>query len=278
LTTSTNECNPIFASRTAVVAVEPREGGHYVLWFTEPRIAASAQPGQFVTVLRPNSRMVLRRPFTIYRVEDDSVGLLVKVVGLGTSLLGECRPGDAIEVIGPIGHGFRLERAPDPAILVAGGTGAAVLPFLARRLAASGRQVVAFAGFELHVPLDMRPAANGANELVEIAEMGVVSGVATMKPREGCHEGPVTDLLERWLDAHPGPAELMACGPRPMLKRAASSAAGRDLHCQVSMEERMGCGIGACSGCVCRVRVNGKPAYRRVCVDGPVFEAEEVIW
>jgi len=269
---------PVFAARAPVASVEPREGNHYVLRFSDGQIAAAAQPGQFVTILKPDSLMMLRRPFTIYEVDGDAVAVLVKVVGMGTHVLSRSQPGDPLDVMGPLGHGFRLDRSADPVVLVGGGTGVAVLEFAARRLVAMGRTVAAFAGLERDVPLDMTARDSGEKELSALAELGACSRVATMQPREGCHTGFVTDLVERWLAEHPGPAEIMACGPKPMLHRAAEIAAGAGLPCQVSMEERMGCGIGACSGCVCQVRVKGEPAYKRVCVDGPVFDAEDVVW
>ena len=268
----------VFAARTTVMSVEPREGGHYVLWFNEPRIAQAAQPGQFVTLLLPNARMMLRRPFTIYRVHHGSIAVLVKTVGQGTARMASCRAGDEIDVMGPMGHGFQLDRCSDPAIIVAGGTGGAVVSYLARELVSRSRQVAAFAGFEQAVPLKTTREEGGRCELAELADLRAESHIATMRPHDGCHTGFVTDLVESWLKVHPGPAEIFACGPKPMLRKTAEIAAAGGLPCQVSMEERMGCGIGACSGCVCKIRLKGEETYKRVCVDGPVFDARDVVW
>ncbi len=268
----------VYAARVAVTAVEPREGDHYVLSLRESRIAAAARPGQFINLIQPDSQMMLRRPFSIHRVAGDTVCALVKVVGHGTRVFRGCKPGELIDVMGPIGNGFDIEGEPVPAFIVGGGTGAAVLPFLAERLVRQGRQVTAFAGFEHDVPLDMQLRPDGMNELTELAAIGADSLVATMQPRDGCCTGFVTDLLAERLKARRNAALVLACGPRPMLERVAELAAEAGIPCQVSMEERMGCGIGACAGCACRILVDGQPAYKRVCVDGPVFNAADVIW
>lgn len=277
----------VFTARAPITTVDPREGDHYVLWFEEPRIARSARPGQFVTLLLPDSRMMLRRPFSIHRIAGTRIGVLVKVVGSGTRSFRECAPGDLLDVAGPVGNGFDLDRSAAPAIIVTGGTGTALLVFLAERLVQQGRHVEAFAGFDFAVPFEMSPDVDGNNQLVDLAEIGAASRVSTMTARDGCHKGLVTELLERRIadieasadsSASDAQAEVFACGPRPMLKKVAEITADAGLNCQVSMEERMACGIGACGGCACKVMVEGEQVFKRVCFDGPVFNASDVIW
>ncbi len=232
------------------------------LRFAAPEAASAAQPGQFLhlrcgTSLDP----LLRRPFSVHAVDPvvGTVSILFRVVGVGTAWLARRHPGDVVDLWGPLGRGFVLH--PGDGWLVAGGVGVAPLLFLAARLREQGAAPRLLWG------------ARRRQELAAVAEfehLGVPVELATDDGSEG-HHGPVTDLLAEVLSGRRAP--VYACGPRPMLRRVGELTRQAAVTAQVSLEERMACGVGACQGCACPRRGGG---YALVCHDGPVFPAEEV--
>lgn len=238
---------------------------------TAPVIARAAAPGQFVMVRCGRAcGPLLRRPLSIHDVNegDGSVHLLFRVAGEGTSILADLGPGDGLDLMGPLGVGF----APAPRrengriVLVGGGIGVAPLAFLARRATAEGWHVQAVIGARC------RDELHGVDEL---ARLGAMVKVATEDGSVG-ETGLVTTLLPAVL---PSADAVYACGPLGMLRAVACLAIDADVPCQVSMEQRMACGIGACQGCTCgaqlgeglRLASGTDQAYLRVCRDGPVF-------
>jgi dihydroorotate dehydrogenase electron transfer subunit len=217
-----------------------------------PSIAESIYPGQFVLLRDPSWGMdpLLMRPFAVSAVYGEDLELLIKLVGRGTSLLAERSVGDDLVVRGPMGRGFSSpESSP---IYVAGALGAAPLLF--------ARQVFGVGRFVLGVP------GEGWGPFVDYLEarcpeMEVFSDDGSIGAR-----GTALDGLEKG-ESHP----VYACGPMGMM---AAIVKLEPLSCQVSLESRMACGIGACCGCVIET-IQGK---RRVCADGPVFSLEEVVW
>ncbi len=234
------------------------------------------------------SDVLLRRPMSIYdvkpsRVRDrkkargkpEVIELLYKVVGRGTRLMAELKSGDRVGLLAPLGHGFfeeeylrRAEEA-DEVLHVAGGIGIAALLLPARALARAGfRQRLFFGG---------RTKA----DLVGVSDFKpLVSDVvlATENGSKG-HPGYVTKPLEEYLDRHRSRKFfLMVCGPWAMLQASVELAEKYRHPCLVSMENRMGCGLGVCLGCCIRVDGWGHGAYQRVCTEGPVFWAEKVVW
>ena len=224
-----------------------------------PAIAASAEAGQFVH-LRVHDFLhpLLRRPFSVAR-RDRTAGtftLIYRVVGEGTARLADRRPGERMEVLGPLGRGFRLlpEGAP---LLVAGGVGIAPLIFLAEEAVRRGRPVEVLAG------------AGTAALLVgedDLRELGIECHVATDDGSRG-YRGPVTELLAGRLDGR----TVYASGPPEMLREVQRLTGS--VPTQLCIEAVMACGVGACRGCACRARGGG---YHLVCSDGPVFDAREV--
>ncbi|MEJ2006837.1 MAG: dihydroorotate dehydrogenase electron transfer subunit [Acidobacteriota bacterium] len=274
----------------AVVENRPLTGGHFLLDLYSPRQAQATRPGQFAMVrLLGHSDVLLRRPMSIYDVkpreikgrqpESDTppeiIQLLYKVVGRGTRLMAELKPGDQVELLAPLGHGFFEEeylpvaKAADEVLHVAGGIGIAALLLPVRQIAKAGiRQRVFFGG-------------RTRDDLVGTAGFeGYVQGItlATEDGSEG-HRGFVTVPLETYLKDNPQRKYLlMACGPWAMLRATVDLAERYGHPCLVSMENRMGCGLGVCLGCCIRVEGTGHGAYERVCTEGPVFHAEKVIW
>jgi len=239
----------------------------------EPSIAGRAEPGQFVMVRVQNGLdPLLRRPFSICgSAGDDAFHLLYRVVGRGTEILSRKKAGDALQVLGPLGSGFRVESGSGPAFLVGGGMGVAPLFFLAQTLSGPRQRPFHFlAGFSAAAHV-LDPAA--------ILDMDMKVEITTDDGTLG-HAGLVTDLLESRLQAENSgtPGMVFACGPPAMLKRVAELTAVSGVPCRVSLEAAMACGLGACLGCAVPGTSDGPDSYHRVCRDGPVFDAGAVDW
>ncbi|GFN22075.1 dihydroorotate dehydrogenase electron transfer subunit [Thermanaeromonas sp. C210] len=251
-----------------VVANSPVGPGIYHLRL---RVALpGALPGQFVH-LRCGSSLdpLLRRPLSIhdYNPAGQEVQLLYQVVGRGTAWLAGRKPGDFIDGLGPLGRGFTLPAGPRVA-LVAGGLGLAPLFFLARVAAAEGCQVTFYVGARSREGLLRLEALEGLGLEVQRATDDGSAGFA----------GPVTSLLARDLE-YKRYDQIFACGPRAMLAEVARLAGQKGIPAEVSLEERMACGLGACRGCVVALYgEDGSIAYENVCSAGPVFPAEKIVW
>lgn len=234
----------------------------HVLWLDSPHLGRSAVPGQFVHLRTgPTWDPLLRRPISIFRIRPDGVSLLVRAVGRGSDLIARTPPGAWLDCLGPLGRGFSLDRHSRRLIMVGGGYGVAPLIGLAERALPRGAEVVLLVGAATaeHVfPADGVPPE-------------VEYHTATMDGSLG-HHGYVTELVPRFLDWADA---LYACGPHGMLESLAAVCRVRpSLPVQLAMEQHMGCAMGVCLGCVTPT-VRG---YRRVCRDGPVFPAEELVW
>ena len=211
------------------------------------------RPGQFVEIEVPGC--YLRRPISVCDIEGDKLTLIYKVVGRGTALMAQMQPGDELDILTCLGNGYDLSKAGDEVLLVGGGVGVPPLVFAAKQLREAGKNVHAVLGF------------NTADEVFAeqaLKTMGCHVEVCTMDGSYGT-KGVVTDLLEA------NEPFYYACGPLPMLKALVKKIG---MKGQVSMEERMGCGVGICVGC----SIETKNGIKRVCKEGPVFEAEELIW
>ncbi|NIP71719.1 MAG: dihydroorotate dehydrogenase electron transfer subunit [Gammaproteobacteria bacterium] len=281
----------IFVEQAEVLTHQGLPGEQYALRLQAPRCAARAQPGSFVH-LTCDPSLPMRRPLSIMRasVEHGWIELLYKMVGRGTALLARRRPGELLSVLGPIGRPFEPHMERPRALLVGGGVGIPPMVFLAERLLAvrGAYEPLVLMGSEVPFPFRARPSQILVPGLPEgvIATMpllddwGVACRLASQQGFPGCHEGYVTDLVRLWLDRLEEGArrevEIFACGPHPMLEAIARLARERGLPCQVSLEEFMACGVGGCAGCAVEVQTAGGPAMRRVCVDGPVFDAYSV--
>jgi dihydroorotate dehydrogenase electron transfer subunit len=243
--------------------------GYFKLKLFSRGIASAALPGQFV-MLRISEAAVplLRRPLGVHNVnlKSGAVDLLYEVVGKGTELLSRKKPGEYIDILGPLGNGFDLRRpkveriAP---ILVAGGMGVAPLVFLAEKLKAKKCLVLI--------------GARTKEQLLcvkDFARLGCKVKVATDNGSAG-FKGRVTGLLKNELVAQACRQSMIyACGPEPMLKALSCLAENCNIPAQLSLEAHMSCGFGACLGCV----VNTVNGYKRVCKEGPVFLADQIVW
>jgi dihydroorotate dehydrogenase electron transfer subunit len=263
----------MFFQKTPIQSIKPIAADIYVLRFNSGPIAAQARPGQFIMV-RPTkfSEPLLPRPFSIHRLRGNQVEILFKVVGQGTGQLASLKKEDLLEVRGPLGRGFDFDKERNP-ILVAGGMGVAPLLFLAETWKQSPEKNQE-GTFQLFLG-----ARNKAELLClkEFERAGVQIFAATEDGSYG-RKGLVTRLLASTIK-NPSPKQtLFVCGPNPMLKAVRNWAIQKGIPCQLSLETHMACGLGACLGCVVARRKGTEIAYVNVCQEGPVFEAQEVLW
>lgn len=257
----------------AVVVRQIRAGeGFYRMVLSCPRLAARSLPGQFLNVkVSRGLDPLLRRPLSIHRVNRGNVELLYRVVGEGTQCLANRRPGDRIDVLGPLGRGFDISaRLRARVVIVGGGMGVAPLLFLAQKLTETSRKAD-------EAPVVLIGAKTKRDVLCEkeFKGLGCEVRVATDDGSRG-FKGTVTAMLaERFLpDCGFHPSAIYACGPHPMMREVAGVAASHSIPCQISLEAHMACGFGVCLGCV----VVTRDGYRRVCHEGPVFDARDIVW
>ncbi len=256
---------------TVILSNDEVAEAHYLLRCACPEIARDALPGQFVHVLiSDGSGLLLRRPFTIYSVAGSEITVLYQVIGDGTKRLARMTKGTPLRVLGALGNTFDITRHPDLAILVGGGAGIASLMLLAAALHAGGIRTVGLVGAQHQARL---------LSVADLEAIGIPVHIATDDGSIG-HHGFITELLEMLLDKTAWQhATIYACGPHGMLAAVAKIAAKFEMPTQVAMENRMGCAMGVCLGCVCPVRIDGDVfEYQRVCTEGPVFNATDIVW
>lgn len=245
--------------------------GIYELELLMPEVAASAVPGQFL-MIRPNrlGEPFLGRPMGIYDVDKEAgtVTIMFEVHGHGTELLAEVKKGDMLPVIAPLGNGFTVAEGTRRALIVAGGIGIAPLYPLARELTAAGIE------FEVVVGAQTADRLLAMDRLVMLgAPVLIYTDDGTM----GKQGYPSVGVAERL--ALGGYDQVFCCGPMPLMRGVAQICQAYGVPCEVSLEERMGCGFGICVGCVIDHKAaDGTISKKRVCYDGPVFDSREVVW
>ena len=282
----------IFVEEAEVLAREAFEAEQYVIRLLAPKCAAAALPGSFIH-LNCGPGIPMRRPLSIMRANarEGWIDILYKVVGAGLRSLSSRTVGERLSSLGPIGRGFTPDPERPRALLLGGGVGIPPMIFLAEWLAAdhaTAWQPLVMMGSEVPFPFRARPSTilvpglpHGTIACMPMLDgWGVPSRLASLAGFPGCYNGYVTQLGEEWLRSLGAAAlaevEIFACGPTPMLKACAELARRFGVPCQVSLEEFMACAVGGCAGCTVLVQTPQGPAMKRVCVDGPVFDAESV--
>ena len=262
----------------------------FVLRLAAPDCAASAVPGSFAH-LACDSAVPMRRPLSIMRADPCRGWLefLYKPIGRGLELLGQKTAGDIINVLGPIGNGFSPDPARPVVIAIGGGVGIPPMVFLAEQLKLDRRfEMLVLMGSEVPFPFSLSESAipvpglpPSASRSVELLESwNVPSRLASNAGYDGCFTGFVTDLargrLESLSAADRDRVQLLGCGPEGMLATTADLARQFNVPCQLALEEFMACGVGGCAGCTVELSTPEGTAMKRVCVDGPVFDARQV--
>jgi dihydroorotate dehydrogenase electron transfer subunit len=281
----------IFLEDARVLEHRVFPGAQYVMRLEAPRCAAAATPGSFVH-LTCGPDLPMRRPLSIMRASarEGWVEILYKVAGHGLAELALRRTGEMLSCLGPIGRGFTPNAARPRLLLVGGGVGIPPMVFLVEALAAAkgAWKPLVLMGSELPYPFELAtsrlPVAGlpeGATAAMPLLEsLGLPSRLASLSGFPGCHRGFVTELAEAWLSSlaarERAEVELFSCGPHGLLVAVAALARRHGVPCQVSLEENMACGVGGCAGCTVLVQTPDGPAMKRVCVDGPVFDAATV--
>lgn len=281
----------ILVESAAIISHQSYAGDQYLLRVNAPQIAARAEPGSFVHI-RCDENRPLRRPISIMRVDtrEGWVEFLYKVLGEGTTLLAQRKVGEKLSIMGPIGKPFVAHMARPRPLLIGGGVGMPPMLFLADslRTVKGAYDPLVILGSEVPFPFKAVPSkimvAGMPAEVIAtmplLEDWGFAARLASRQGYAGCFEGYVTELARRWLDAlsdaQRAEVEVFSCGPHPMLEAVAALAREYNLPCQVSMEEFMACGVGGCAGCVIEVQTDKGPTMKRVCVDGPVFNAREI--
>ncbi len=245
-------------------------GDYFRFSIDAPALGTGARPGQFVMVkVSEGTFPLLRRPLGIHDAGPGGIELFFAVAGQGTEILSQKKPGDRLDVIGPLGQGFTVDAAMrgKRVFLVGGGRGIAPLFFLARELASAGAHPVVFYGGRTaaDIPLCDKFASAGF-ELLASTDDGSF-GFA----------GFVTELAGREI-AREKPAFVYACGPDLMMKALAAIVAKHGVPAEFSLEAIMGCGVGACRGCVHRIRGESGDGWVKICEEGPVFPGERILW
>lgn len=234
-----------------------------------PGISRAAKPGQFVHLRIPGREpFILRRPFSIFKADDQTISVLYKKVGLGTTAMDDMKQGDFVNLLGPLGNGFPLNRKHIFPVLVGGGYGIAALHLLAKQLPARGAVFI---------------GGRTRDDLLCVEDFTALGWQVNISTEDGSQgtKGLVTELLSSWFAGEGAgkTAEIFACGPDGMLKAVTRQAEKRGIKAWLSLDTHMGCGVGVCLACVCKIRAdNGKVHWGRVCKEGPVFECRQIAW
>ena len=246
------------------------------LWVEAP-FAKKVRPGQFVSFYLDDPSRLLPRPISIcdVRTAPDALRFVYRIVGGGTAVLAKLKAGDCVRAMGPLGNGFPAEAAAGKRLLLVGG-GLGVPPMLGcahmlgEKKGAPGKED-ALPPEKLLAAIGYRHDRFLSEEIAEAASLYISTDDGSF----GVH-GTVADVMAQITEPYD---VIFACGPKPMLRAVVKIAREKNVPCYVSMEERMACGVGACLACVCETKTDdphyGTP-YRRICKDGPVFDAEEL--
>lgn len=281
----------IFEEKAEIVDQVKFEADQFVTIVKAEKSSQTAKPGQFAFV-ECGGDTLLRRPLSYLRSskEDGTVEFMYKTVGHGLESLSQLKKGDEIKIMGPIGNGFAIPSGKKSAILIGGGVGIPPVLFMGEEIKKinGGIDLVAFFGSEIPFPFEtcdsdlVMPGLDfSVNKTIDDMEkLGIPCRLSSQAGYEGCHSGYVTELAKSFIetlsDGEKTETIIYACGPESMLKAVAKLAKDDQLDCVLSLEEYMACAIGGCAGCTVKVLEDGHERMKRVCVDGPVFDAEQL--
>lgn len=243
---------------------------YFLLSLESSRIASQAQPGQFIMVrVTSHSYPLLRRPFSIHSKDESIIKIFFQTTGLGTTLLSQKTTNDSLDILGPLGKGFSVRPGfkRKNIVGIGGGRGIAPLYFLAQELHSHGALIKIFYGGKTHkdLPLKEKFEANGF-EILCSTDDGSLG-----------FKGLISDLFKVELERI-NPAHIFACGPEPMMRKIAQTASAKKIPAEFSLESVMGCGFGACWGCVKKIKKGDEEGWIKICEEGPVFSEKEIVW
>ncbi|MFV1982740.1 MAG: dihydroorotate dehydrogenase electron transfer subunit [Thiohalomonadales bacterium] len=288
--TKTNR-NTILTESGEILSHESYEGEQYIITIHAPEISKRALAGSFVH-LQCDHSLPMRRPISIMHADQENgiLTFLYKAVGYGTRLLSNRKIGETLNILGPIGLPFELHSEKSRPLLIGGGVGMPPMIFLADTLTQFKKQFNPFVILGSEVPFPFRLETSnldvpGVPENISatmplLEKWGIPARLCSLQNYSGCYQSYVTDLARLWLEnltpQQKTEVEIFSCGPTAMLAAVTNLAKEFDLPCQVSLEEYMACAVGGCAGCVVKVTTNEGSTMKRVCVDGPVFDAYQI--
>jgi len=252
---------------------------HYLIAIALSEPIPKPLPGQFIMLLMDGrEEAFLGRPFSIYHYDccekETTVQILYRVVGSGTRVMSKLKRGDTLRILGPHGKAFDVFKNKNHIIMLAGGVGVAPISYLASYL----RENRCDAGTKLFCYV----GAKTSNHILGLDNLKASCSSVSIGTDDGSagYHGMITELFAREISSYPLDQSIIyACGPAPMLKRLSEILEGRSVPCQILLEQRMACGVGACLGCTVEVKSrNGENPYKRVCKDGPVFDIKDIVW
>ncbi|NIM91047.1 MAG: dihydroorotate dehydrogenase electron transfer subunit [Candidatus Aminicenantes bacterium] len=243
---------------------------YYLLSLKSPGIAQQAKPGQFIMVrIDPQPYPLLRRPFSIHSKDEENIEIFFQKTGSGTALLAQKEINDSLDILGPLGKGYKVDPGfkGKTVIMVGGGRGIAPLYFLAQELATLGAEVKIFYGAKSLSDLCLKDKFERNDfKLFYSTEDGSLG-----------FKGLVSDFLAEKLPSL-APEFMYSCGPEAMMEKIAQIAMEKEIPAEFSLESIMGCGFGICWSCVRRIRQEGQETWLKICEEGPVFSKEQIIW
>jgi dihydroorotate dehydrogenase electron transfer subunit len=283
--------NTINVEDAKVLSQQAYPGEQFILRLYSPNTALDAKPGNFIHILCDPS-IPMRRPMSIMRTDARNgwIEILYKIHGIGTKLLSTRKVGDTLSLLGPIGIPFKMKSFRKRPLLIGGGVGIPPMINLAEHIKLHHKSCKPFviAGSEIPFPFNQIPSKimvpgipDGIIATMPLMEdWGIACRLTSLQGYPGCYDGYVTDLARIWLDSMENDVlndvEIFTCGPTVMLDAVARLSYEYNIPCQVSLEEYMACAVGGCAGCVVEVFTEEGISMKRVCVDGPVFEASSV--
>mgnify|MGYP003950285563 FL=1 len=284
--------NTLYVEQAELISQDAYENEQYHMILKAPETSAHARPGHFVH-MQCDESIFMRRPMSIMRspAKNKTIEILYKVHGEGTDALSSKKIGDKIDLIGPIGRPFKMKDYKKRPLLIGGGVGIPPMIFLAEHIKNTTKNLnpLVLMGSEIPFPFKNQPSKIIINEMPTdvtasmtlLEDWKIASRLTSLKNYAGCFGGYVTELADIWLEKldpdQREEIEIFSCGPTQMLKAVSKLAKKYNLSCQVSLEEYMACAVGGCAGCTVLIKTENGNEMKRVCVDGPVFEAETVV-
>ena len=281
----------IFVEQAKVLDHTAYPAQQYRMILHAPRCAETSRPANFVH-LRCSDALAMRRPYSIMSVsrQQGCIELLYKVVGKGGEALSQKQVGDEVNLLGPIGNCFTPHPQHPELLMLGGGVGIPPIFFLAQQIKQDNTyKPLVMVASEVPFPFELKPSQLQVSEispdchlaLAELEALGIASRLASGRKKQGCFDGYIDAFARTYLEKispqRLARTEIFACGPEAMLKSIAKLSAEFGVPCQLAVEEYMACGVGGCAGCTVAVRQNGRTAMKRVCVDGPVFNANQLV-